>query len=109
VKLYVAGPMAGLPELNFPAFRDATAKLEAAGFTVVDPSCVDHGPNPEWAACLRGDIPLMLACDGVATLPNWWRSRGARLEVHIAAALDMPVLPVAEWLTNANAYEAVTL
>lgn len=106
MKLYVAGPMAGLPELNYPAFRDAAAKLTAAGFDVIDPSCLNQA-GTDWAACMRIDIPQMLACDAVAVLPNWWRSRGARLEVHIAAALDMPILPVTEWLANTAEYEAV--
>ncbi|WP_457825134.1 DUF4406 domain-containing protein, partial [Staphylococcus aureus] len=34
-RIYVAGPMSGLPELNFPAFHAAAAELRAQGFDVV--------------------------------------------------------------------------
>jgi Domain of unknown function (DUF4406) len=100
VKLYIAGPMTGLPEFNYPAFREASRALFVAGYATEDPSTHD-GKATTWDGYMRLALPQMLRCDGVATLPRWWRSRGARLEVHVASSLDMPVLPVEEWLANA--------
>jgi hypothetical protein len=36
--IYISGPMSGLPNLNFPAFYAAQAKLEAEGYKVVNPA-----------------------------------------------------------------------
>lgn len=32
VRIYLSGPMTGLPEFNHPAFMDAEARLAEAGF-----------------------------------------------------------------------------
>ena len=103
MRLYIAGPMTGLPEFNIPAFRRAALLLADAGHAPIDPSQLHPQIGLPWADYMRADIPAMLACDGVATLPDWWRSRGARLEVHIASSLEMPVLAVTEWLANTAA------
>jgi Domain of unknown function (DUF4406) len=96
-RLYVAGPMSGYPGFNYPAFRRATAALRAAGYAVECPA-----ENPEqscWEDYLRLGLGQVLAVDGVATLPDWRESRGAALEVHVAHALGLPVLPVDRWLS----------
>ncbi len=98
-RLYIAGPMTGLPDFNFPAFNAAEAERQAAGYETRNPA--RHGAGEvglEWADYLRRDIPDLLDCDGVALLNGWQKSRGARLEVHIATALDMPLAGLNEWL-----------
>ena len=37
-KIYIAGPMTGLPELNFPAFHAEAARLRAFGYEVINPA-----------------------------------------------------------------------
>ena len=49
---------------------------------------------------MKADIPLMLACDGLAVLPGWEASAGARLEVDIAQRLNMPIKDVYGWIKN---------
>ena len=46
---------------------------------------------------LREDLRAMLDCDGVATLPGWEFSTGARNEVNVAGLLRMPVRPLELW------------
>lgn len=102
MRLYIAGPMTGLPEFNVPAFKAAAVALDDAGHVAVNPAEVTpQADDLAWADYMRSDITALLTCDGVATLPNWWLSRGARLEVHIAASLDIPVRPVPEWMAEA--------
>lgn len=96
-RLYLAGPMTGLPEKNYPAFHAEAARLRALGYTVVSPAEIDTVDGLPWAHYMKIDIPLMLSCDGVATLPRYDMSKGAMLEVHIALELDMPVSAAKEF------------
>lgn len=97
-KVYVSGPMTGLPEHNFPAFKAAAAELRAAGYGVEDPADKGIVPGWSWSDYLRYDLGVLVKCDQVATLPGWRKSPGARLEVLVAKALGMPVRPWKELL-----------
>jgi hypothetical protein len=88
--LYLAGPMQGLPQLNFPAFNAEAERLRALGYNVINPADLNESGTP-WATCMRTDIRMLLMCDGVALLPGWEKSRGANLEWLIATELGMPV------------------
>lgn len=104
MRLYIAGPMTGLPEHNLPAFAEAEQQLLAAGYKVINPGFRgDDIPGWVWADYLRADLALLLACDGVALLPGWESSRGARLEAHVAEQLDMAVKPIEFWFDCAGA------
>lgn len=41
MKIYIAGPMSGYPEFNFPKFFEVEAKLKAKGWTVFNPANKD--------------------------------------------------------------------
>lgn len=90
-RIYLAGPMTGIAELNFPQFHRVTGKLRALGFRVVNPAEINVDPTAGWAQCMRADIPQLLECTAIAMLPGWETSRGAKLEHHIAMALGFAV------------------
>jgi len=98
VRLYISGPMTGLPDLNFPAFHRAEERLAAGGFEVVNPARMGEVPGWKLRDYLKRDIPELLECDGVATLTDLTLSRGRWAEVTVALAVGMPVRPVEEWL-----------
>ena len=91
-RIYIAGPMTGLPEHNFPAFHAAAKRLRQAGWEAVNPADNFGGrtdlPRESY---LRADIELLAQCDAVAMLPGWEDSRGAKLEYLMAWELSMPV------------------
>ena len=101
MKLYLAGPMRGYPEYNFPTFHAATSRLRSQGHEVWNPAERDieedgfnpltHQPRP-FIEYMRHDLPAVMAADAVAVLPGWRRSKGARLEVHTAQECGLPVL-----------------
>ena len=97
MKIYISGPISGMPDLNKPAFMAAEEALRAAGFDVVNP--VNNGlpDSAEWHEHMRADIKMLMDCDGVAMLEGWMRSRGAKLEREIAMQLGMTVKWLPEW------------
>ncbi len=88
-RVYVAGPMTGLPEFNFPAFNAKAAELRAGGWHVENPAEHGHVEGAEWADYLHYDIGRMATCSTIHLLPGWCQSRGAALEVHVASVLGM--------------------
>ena len=96
MRLYVAGPVTGRPNMNRDAFEEARAALEAAGHEAVVPLDVvpaDYG----WRDAMRECVRHLVECDGVARLPDWRSSRGARVETELALGLGMPVMDAGEW------------
>lgn len=91
-RLYLAGPMTGLEDFNFPAFNAMAAKLRARGYQVENPA--EHGvvDDADWADYMAYDLTRLGLCGMVAVLPGWENSKGARLEVHIARELGMRVV-----------------
>ena len=94
--VYLSGPMTGLPDFNYLAFIAEAARLRAAGHTVVNPAEYAAMPHFEWHEYLRRDIRLLTTCSAIHMLPDWSRSKGARLEHHIAVELGFVVTGAAE-------------
>ena len=99
-KLYIAGPMTGRPEYNFPAFFVAEEWLTAYGYAVENPARTGLIDGYSWTDYMRSGITQLMRCDGVALLKGWGNSRGARLEVDIARSLDMDVRLLNAWLPS---------
>ena len=91
-RLYLAGPMSGYAEHNFPEFNRVAALLRAEGYEVFNPAeNTDGGVRRPRSFYMRRDIPALMDCAAIAALPNWQQSRGACLEMWIAIDLDMPI------------------
>lgn len=94
---YLAGPMSGIPQGNFPKFDRIAAELRAAGYIIKSPAELDDPAIREkvmkdepitdltWGDFLSRDIKVVAdECDGVIVMDGWEKSRGARLEVFVA-------------------------
>ena len=89
-RIYVAGPMTGLSEHNFPTFHAAAARLREAGWEAVNPAESFGGrTDMPRETYLRADIILLAQCEAIAMLPGWQESRGAKLEYLLARELGM--------------------
>lgn len=85
---YVAGPMTGYKDLNYPAFAHAAQCLRALGFGVVSPAEL----NPIETAyenAMRNDIHALADCSHIHLLDGWEKSKGANCEWHIAQLLGI--------------------
>ena len=102
MRVYLAGPMSGIPQFNFPLFMTVAKQLRDVGFEVINPAEEDykHGighiaeasvdGNPAgipdtWGTVLARDVKMIAdgGLDGIVLLPGWEKSRGARLEAFV--------------------------
>jgi hypothetical protein len=102
MKLYISGPISN-PNLetvkaNIAAFNAAEIQLDAAGHSVVNPVKNGVPDDAPWIDHMRADIKMLMDCDGVAYLPGWENSTGAKIEMELARSLGFPVLPYVKWL-----------
>lgn len=102
MKVYIAGPMTGIPQFNVPLFDRVAAELRSMGYDVVSPAELD---SPEmraaaleskdgalapleqttketWGQVLARDVRVLSdqGIEGIVLLPGWQKSRGATLE-----------------------------
>ena len=102
MKLYISGPISNPnPEtvkVNKAVFNVAEAQLDAVGHLVINPIKNGVPGYAPWIDHMRADIKMLMDCDGVAYLPGWENSTGAKIEMELARSLGFPVLPYAKWL-----------
>ena len=105
--IYIAGPMTGIPQFNYPAFEAAYRSLATAAFwyrRIISPHLLDsekmqalawRSPDGNvaalseecgetWGDVLARDVRIIEkeVC-AFWLLPGWHKSRGARLEVFV--------------------------
>lgn len=117
--VYIAGPMRGIPEFNFPAFDAAAALGRALGYEVISPAELDResgfsekghdgqvndrghseaitidfmrrAAHRDFFAIIG--TPEKPGVDAVALLPGWEKSRGAKAEKAMAEWIGLDVL-----------------
>lgn len=106
---YLAGPMRGIPEYNFPEFRRAATWLRAQQWEIFSPAerdeadpAIDHTVDVAGWNGARGldyfmahDLKAVCEMDAVICLPKWEASQGARLETRVAVEIGHPVFVIA--------------
>lgn len=102
MKLYLAGPMRGLPSFNFPTFDRGANWLRGQGHEVFNPAewesypvvrdRYDRDPLSAARECFARDTDYIChVAEGVALLPGWRASKGAVAEAHLARAIGLRV------------------
>ena len=118
--LYLAGPMSGLPQFNFPGFDKAAEQLRGFGYEVINPAAEDSDEVRALAlasvAGTMGDLDGRLSMKetvirntegvmsaaGLALLPSWTISTGAKHEVAVADRVGIPRNTVRWWINEAK-------
>lgn len=117
LKVYISGPISGLPESEAKAnFERAERFLRCLRMDTVNPMklpVVDLPNNPtpidrlaQWKKYMVQDIAALFDCNGIYMLPDWEKSKGARIEHAIASEVGhfiiyhnsprIPELPIEE-------------
>lgn len=105
MKVYIAGPMSGYPEFNFPAFFAAEEELKANGWTVFNPAKKEQekeldetsfvtgdakaavAAGFDFRECYLWDVSKVIEADAIYMLPGWQYSPGACGEHAVAVAM----------------------
>lgn len=110
---YLAGPMRGYDEFNFPAFHREAAWLRSKGWKIFSPAERDEADpvlNGDWAVkapsgpkthdgrgldyFMQYDLAAVCQTDAVILMKGWQASQGARLEAMVAIELGHPVFEI---------------
>lgn len=110
MRVYIAGPMTGIPYYNWPAFIDAQKAWSDEGWEVVTPIEANHivwrrhygrdyDPSTDYFTygnkisneIYGEDQKLLSLSDAIALLPGWRASKGANHELYTARLLNLAV------------------
>lgn len=109
--IYIAGPMSGIKDFNFPAFFEAQTRFEALDYFVFNPAAKDIENHPDIQNNPTGDQKIAAEKDGfnlrdamiwdthsicqsdaIYMLRGWEKSKGAFAEWALAKALDLEIM-----------------
>ena len=113
-RIYISGPMTGIEPREYRRrFREAEAILRRHGYGCINPCRVWPcrfpwlyrlmnallGKRLTYAVILAYDIILLMTrADGIAMLPGWQASRGARIENYVAR--HFPMMGISKAVTD---------
>ena len=108
--IYVAGPMRGHEEYNYPAFDRQQMVLEKQGWIVINPANLDRedskplndpmsfDPNTNYEdhefmrdALKRDMVAICKECTAIYMMSGWEKSKGAKAEWALAKALGLEI------------------
>jgi basic membrane lipoprotein Med (substrate-binding protein (PBP1-ABC) superfamily) len=101
-KIYIAGPMRGLPFNNYPKFDRIAAELRQKGWDVVNPTEIGatvgtieqlNNDKKLLDVVLYKEMSALAQCDAIYLLTGWERSAGAKTELLNALAADLEIIP----------------
>lgn len=91
MKIYIAGPMAGIKNRNTEAFQRACAQYRLEGYIVLNPDDLPNTPQIKPAEYMDIDLAMIRACDEIYMLKGWEKSKGAKLEHAYAVYLELKI------------------
>ncbi len=101
MKIYIAGPMRGIPDWNFPAFDAAVERWTREGYQAFSPAITGRAlgykstnmqlSQEDLKHVMIVDISCIYRADGLALLPGWEHSRGVAVELALAQFLRMQI------------------
>lgn len=90
MKIYIAGPMKGMP--NHDHFHAAEEVLKEQGWDTFNPARLPQSETMTPQQYMDIDLAILRHCDAVYMLPGWEKSKGATLEYHFAENYGIEIL-----------------
>jgi hypothetical protein len=96
-KIYIAGPINGIPDGNKHGFLAMANRLEELGYDYINPRAKgwEEADIPEgmdlWTYMMKLSLQEMMDCNSILLLDGWEDSRGASIEYRLALDLAMPI------------------
>lgn len=93
MKVYISGKITGLDyEEAVKLFSQAEDYLLSIGMEPVNPLKNGLPISASWVNHMVRDIEMLMGCEAIYLLTNWFESRGARIERNIAVEMGMDVM-----------------
>lgn len=90
MKVYIAGPMTGLPHFNRPAFQQAAINLSFEKHVPLNPAILPDGLTE--ANYMAIGLTMLQSAEAIYLLTGWQFSAGARAEHALALKLGLEVI-----------------
>ena len=90
MKVYIAGPMTGLPHFNRPAFQQAAINLSFEKHVPLNPAILPDGLTE--ADYMAIGLTMLQCAEAIYLLTGWQFSAGARAEHALALKLGLEVI-----------------
>jgi hypothetical protein len=102
--VYLAGPMADLPEFSLPDLQEHARKLRTFGFPVLNPADLGADVADHGAAALGARLDLLRHADLLVLLPDWEDDPEVRAEFDAFTALGRPIVTLETFLRKVLLY-----
>lgn len=92
-KVYISGPMTGLPNFNREAFAEAERWCLMNGLSPFNPGWMTFSEDSAFTyeEILQIDLAALSVCDTILLLPGYEKSNGAKVELEMALRLGLKV------------------
>lgn len=100
MKIFISGPMRGLPNYNFDKFDSVEKWLIAAGYDVVNPAHISRSykettilnNKDKFNEMVKRQLSALEQCDAILVLDNWEKPEGVKTEIQHALKHNLLVI-----------------
>ena len=100
MRVYISGPITGIPDGNKQSFLLAAVILRECGHDPVNPHELGHAEGDAWETCMRRDIAALMTCNALAFLPGSMESVGAQIEIQTASSVKIPTYDITNFISE---------
>lgn len=90
MKVYISGPITGFNRTAVEQmFAAAEEKIRQRGDIPINPLRNGLTEEATWREHMNADLRMLIECDAIYMVGQWWESRGAMIEWNLANGLDL--------------------